>query len=75
MEKINNQVDVPVGEFEALNYKGTVITYNPSLNVKNPRYLNNYFADNVGKILETYFYLNSPIISEKRLIRYKINNE
>lgn len=75
MEKITNQVDVPVGEFEALNYKGTVITYNPSLNVKNPRYLNNYFADNVGKILETYFYLNSPIISEKRLIRYKINNE
>lgn len=75
MEEITNQVVVPAGEFEALNYKGTVITTNPNQGVKNPRYLNNYFADNVGKVLQTYFFLSSPIISEKRLVRYKIKNE
>lgn len=75
MEKLNNQVVVPAGKFEALNFKGTLITSNPEQGVKNPRYLNNYFAVNVGKVLETYSYLSSPIISEKRLVRYKIKDE
>jgi hypothetical protein len=73
MEKTINKVVVPAGEFEVLNFKGTVLTFNPNQGIMNPRYLNNYFADNVGKILETYFYLSSPIKSEKRLVRYKIN--
>jgi hypothetical protein len=75
MEKLTNHAVVPAGEFEALNYKGTVITSNPSQGVKNPRYMNNYFANNVGKILETYFFLSSPIIGERRLVRYKIKDE
>ncbi|NOU47077.1 MAG: hypothetical protein HOO86_08450 [Bacteroidales bacterium] len=71
MEASTNPVTVPAGIFNVLNFKGTVFTPREIPGVDNPRYLNTYYAKKVGKILQSYFYLSSPIIIEKRLIRYK----
>ena len=73
MEKLNSTVNVPAGNFEALNFKGSLYTQIMVKGIKNPRYINNYYANNVGKIFQTIFYLASPDIFEKRLERYKIN--
>ena len=75
MEKIINPVTVPAGEFEVLNFKGIVTTSENWCGVKYPRYIDNLYADHVGKVYETYFYLCSPGIFEKRLVRYKIRQE
>jgi hypothetical protein len=72
MERINNHITVPVGTFEVLNYKGTVVTSMNIPGIKYPRYLSNYYAKGIGKILNTYFYIQSPNIYEKRLIRYYV---
>lgn len=72
MEETPGLITVPAGEFNVLNFKGSLITYNPNQDITNPRYLNHYYADGIGKILETYFYLSSPRIYEKRLVRYHI---
>ena len=74
MEKSNSLVTVPAGEFKALNFKGTVFTPFTIKGIKNPRYIDNYYAENVGKIFQTYFYMSSQKTFEKRLIRYKIEN-
>jgi hypothetical protein len=60
------------GVFNVLNYKGTVVTTRDLPGISNPRYINNLYASEVGKVLETYFFLNSPRVSEKRLVRYHI---
>jgi len=75
MEAPDNYIIVPAGEFEVLNFKGTVVMPKNHPGIKNPRYMNNYYADGVGKIIETYFFLSSPFISEKRLVRYNIVSE
>ena len=75
MEIVTNPVTIPAGEFEVLNFKGTITTPQQIPGTKNPRFLDNLYSNNVGKVLETYFYLHSPIISEKRLIRYHIVKE
>jgi len=75
MEIVTNPVTIPAGEFEVLNFKGTVTTPQNIEGIKNPRYLNNLFSKNVGKVLQTYFFVHSSIISEKRLVRYKIEKE
>lgn len=75
MEKVTKPVTVGAGEFEVLNFKGTVTTPQQISGTKNPRYLNNLYSNNVGKVLETYFFLRSPIISEKRLVRYNVIKE
>lgn len=75
MEKITNLVTVPAGEFSVLNFKGTVVTPLKNPGIQNPRYLNNLYANHVGRVLETYFFLSSPIISEKRLYKYHVLKE
>lgn len=73
MMKEESIVSVPAGKFDALNFKGTVVSNNPILGIDNPRYLDNYYVEGVGRILSTYFYFHSPVISERRLIRYNVN--
>lgn len=73
MENMSENITVPAGIFDVLNYKGTVISKEEIPGIQNPRYLNNYYAKNVGKVLESYFYFNSKTYSEKRLIRYKVD--
>ena len=63
------------GLFEVLNFKGTALSYRDLSGIENPRYLNNLYAKGVGKVLQTYFFFHSPVISEKRLIKYHINKE
>ncbi len=73
MEEVENPYSVPAGTFNVLNYKGTVFTFVQTMpNVPNPRYTNAYFAENVGKIFESFFYLYSNSEIEKRLLRYHI---
>lgn len=75
MEAPDTIVTVPAGNFSVLNYRGTVQTKENYEGIPNPRYLNTYYSDNVGCILETYFFLSVPTISEKRLIRFKAEKE
>lgn len=67
-------VSVPVGNFEALNYRGDV--YRPNEcedHPKRPKYYNAYYAKNVGLIKQSYFYLIScNTYFERRLVRYHI---
>ena len=72
MERINNPITVPAGTFEVLNYKGTVVTSLNTPGINYPRYLNCYYAKEVGNVLYTYFYINSPKYFEKRLLRYNV---
>ena len=72
MENVNGSISVPAGTFnDVLNYKGTLYTYN-SILVNNPRYLNNYYVPDVGRIVSTWYYLSSPTIFEKRLVNYNV---
>lgn len=64
-------ITVPAGSFSVLDYQGTVKTAEDLPGIDNPRFLNNFYADEVGRVVETYFYLNHPSIHEKRLVRYK----
>ena len=73
MESVDYSLTVPAGTFEVQNFKGTVFSYMEKPKIENPRYLNNLYAKGVGKVLQSYFYLSSPVISEKRLVRYHIN--
>jgi len=75
MERPSGTITVPAGVFGALNCKGTVTTTQNIPGIPNPRYLNTYYADNIGKIVETYFFLFHPVISEKRLVRYQAGTE
>ena len=72
MEILSDPINVPAGDFEVLNFKGTVTTPQQIIGVENPRFLNNLYSNNVGKVLQSYFYIHSPIISEKRLVRYNV---
>jgi hypothetical protein len=73
MEKIPGPVTVAAGTFDVLNFKGTVDTPFKYTNVEYPRYLNNYYANEVGKILSTTFFLSSAAKTEKRLLRFRLN--
>ena len=75
MEKLGQTVTVPAGTFnDVLNLKGTV-NCNPKFTaIANPRYVNKYFAKNVGEILHSYIYVGGGGTIERRLIRYKIIN-
>lgn len=72
MEKPSDNIEVPLGSFNVLNYRGTLNSSMEIQGSQNPRYLNTFYADSVGKILETYFFLHSPLTNEKRLVRYHI---
>ncbi len=75
MEKLSSTVTVPAGEFSVLNFKGTVILTEEFEGIENPRYIDNLYADNVGKVLESNVFYHSTTIWEKRLVRYNIQSE
>lgn len=66
-------VNVPAGEFEALNYQGTIFTPNPNPGINEYRFKDRLFAKNAGMVLDTYFYLGSSDKMERRLKRYFID--
>lgn len=72
METVSGSISVPVGTFDDIfNYKGVLFRYIPT-NANNPQYLNNYYAPDVGKIVETWSYLSNPTIYQRRLINYSV---
>ena len=75
MEETDTIVTVPAGSYGVLNYRGTVQTKMKIPGIPNPRYINTFYAGNVGCIVETYFFLSSATISEKRLIRFRADKE
>lgn len=73
MEKLNQTVNVPAGSFtDLLNVKGTLICSPKFTDIPNPRYVNRYFAKNVGKVLQSYALLQNGGGIERRLLRYSI---
>ena len=74
MEEVGHSYSAPAGNFTVLNCKGTVFSYHELSGIDNPRYLNNFYARGVGRVLQTYLFFHSPVISEKRLIRYHVKN-
>jgi hypothetical protein len=73
MESEEHPYTVPAGVFDVLNFKGTVFAYEDLPGIDNPRYLHTRYARGVGKVMQSYFYLHSPFVGEKQLIRYHIN--
>lgn len=58
MEDVEEQIAVPAGTFDVLNYQGTIFS-NENMPVDNPRYSNTYYADGVGKVMSTNFYFSA----------------
>lgn len=74
MEKTNINLIVPAGNFtNLLNLKGTVICNSKFTKIENPRYVNKYYAQEIGEILHSYIYVAGGGSVERRLLRYKIN--
>jgi len=74
MENENESVSVPAGVFNVLDFKGTVTSEKEMEGIPNPRYIHNLYAIGAGKVLKTYFYFSSSGHSEKRLLRYTIQD-
>jgi hypothetical protein len=49
LEKVSDLVSVPAGEFEVLNYKGSVTTPENIPAIGNPRYLHSLYAKDVRR--------------------------
>ena len=75
MENSSTDIRVPAGDFNALNFKGILVTPEKIQNAINPRYLNNYYAKDIGRILQTFYYVSNPLKFEKRLVRYHVQSE
>jgi hypothetical protein len=74
MERIDQQISVPVGTFNnLLNFKGTVLCNPKYTDIKNPRYTNQYYAKEIGVIFQSQIYVMSGGFREKRLVKYNIN--
>lgn len=73
MEKVSNPITVPAGTFEVINKRETLSIRIDITGIDNPRYADNYYANNVGQIIKTFYYLNYPEPMQKRLLRYHIS--
>jgi len=69
----NYDVTVPAGTFPILDFMGTYTYFQNIPGVPNPRLVHNYYAENVGKVKSTYFYMSSPSIFEIRLMDYHVH--
>lgn len=65
-------VTVPAGAYFAYDWQTTVHLTDPNYPWNPIRYGHSYFAYGVGKVKESYLFLNSPNSYERRLIRYHI---
>jgi hypothetical protein len=75
METMDDPVNVPAGSFEVLNFRGTLTVGGQDPDVENPRFLDNLYSENVGKLLESYYFLSGSVRYEKRLVRYNVEGE
>jgi len=75
LQKSVYPITVPAGTFNALNYQRLITLYGHYArpNVPNPREWDTFYANGVGRILETTFYASQPGHNEIRLLRYRVN--
>jgi hypothetical protein len=74
MEKPVDNINTPAGIFNnLLNFKGTVICNPKFTSIKNPRYVNKFYAKGVGEILHSHIYVFGGGSFDKRLVRYQVN--
>lgn len=57
MEIVSNPVSLLAGEFEVLNFKGMVTTPQQIPGTQSPRFMDNLYSKNIGKVLQSYFHL------------------
>lgn len=71
MQQPDQQITVPAGVFNVLNYQGDLTRYYPDNSIESK--LNNYYAPHVGKIISTYaFYGAHEMLIEKRLTHFYV---
>jgi hypothetical protein len=73
MSTTPESVHVPAGTFDVINSLGMITTYfeNP-YQIENPRQMPRLYAENVGLVMDTYFFMHAPFHYERRLVRYHI---
>jgi hypothetical protein len=67
-----DELQVPAGLFPVINAQGTITRFDDNPNIPSPRIMDNYYAEDLGRVLNTVFYFNSPTLIEKRLLRFNI---
>ena len=65
-------VELVLGEFDVINYQGRLESFKDQPGIENPRYIDKFFAEGLGPVLETYYYYSNPNKFERRLINYNI---
>lgn len=73
LEKEPSEISVGAGVFPTINFRGSILTFNPNPGVDDIRYKNRLYSHNVGLVLDTYFFLGSPKRFERRLARYHVD--
>ncbi|MBN2746174.1 MAG: hypothetical protein JXR34_05560 [Bacteroidales bacterium] len=74
MEQPTTPVTVQAGTFDVIDFKVSTVYYQPlPPGTTNPRYSHNMFAENVGRVLTSYFFSSSSNHFERRLIRYHVD--
>jgi hypothetical protein len=69
MEKPDQAVEVDAGSFEVLNFKST-ISFTQDMGGGTTQYLNAYYANSVGLVLDTYKMVSTTSYYERRLVRF-----
>ncbi len=74
MKEGNFNISTPAGTFSAKKFNRYITLYEPYLpdDVPNPRNWDIYYADGVGKIMETYFFSTQKDHYELRLDSYHV---
>ena len=73
MEIPDQLVEVDAGSFETLNFK-TTIAFTQDLGGGSTQYLNAYYADSIGVVMDTYKYASTSSYYERRLVDYHVTN-
>ena len=70
INSVSTEIDVPAGVFSCYNVLGTV--WLEKDNFTTPRYIHNNYAEGVGLVYKTMFYLSSETGIKQELIRYHL---
>lgn len=70
MAKPEDSIIVPAGVFSVLDYRETYRFHMPV--PINPRDAHTYYSQNVGLVMETFFFAGSTYTMERRLLRYNV---
>jgi hypothetical protein len=63
---------VPSGSFQCIDFEGSFYMRYPIEGLDNPRLIHNYYAEDIGRINSVLFYVSSDTKVERRLVDYHI---